>query len=277
MRQAIVQVAVARKGGGKTYTTGNLIEDYLKDTPTKTGNKVLIYDVNGEWTNKHIKEKLKCNFTAEPLALKDLLNWTHSGRVEVRRILPLDEKNRFTQDIDVMVEILNTILGTFRNGMLLLEDINAYLVDVSSKKVISAITRNRQKNLDIMLHYQSFRAIPPRIWANMNLLRFHKCNENIATVEAKLNNSELFFIAQALVNYKFKSDIRFFCYVNNEFDKISGKFSKRDFWTASLIYLKENKPDILRLALNRFGNSREGAEKAQEYCINELTGRYYGN
>lgn len=275
MRQAIVQVAVARKGGGKTYTTGNLIEDYLKDTPTKTGNKVLIYDVNGEWTNKHIKEKLKCNFTAEPLALKDLLKWTHSGRKEVRRILPLDEKNRFTQDIDVMVEILNTILGTFRNGMLLLEDINAYLVDVSSKKVISAITRNRQKNLDIMLHYQSFRAIPPRIWANMNLLRFHKCNENIATVEAKLNNSELFFISQALVNYKFKTDIRFFCYVNNEFDKISGLFSKRDFWTACLIYLKENKPDIMRLALNRFGASN--AEQAQEYCIMELTNRYYGN
>lgn len=277
IRQAIVEVAVARKGGGKTYTTAKRIEMYLKDTPTKLGKKVLIYDVNGEWTDKHIRDNLKCNFTARPLAIKDLLAWTHNGVVECRRILPLDDKNRFTQDIDVMVQILDKILITFRNGKLLLEDINAYLVDVSSKRVISAITRNRQKNLDIMLHYQSFRAIPPRIWANLNILRFHKCNENVATVEAKLNNSELFYIAQALVNYKFKSNIRFYCVVDNEFDKIAGQFSKNDFRTATLIYLTENKPDILRLSINRFGNTPQGIETAQEYCIEELVQRYFGN
>lgn len=273
-RQAIVEVAVARKGGGKTYITANeKIAPYIIDTPTWKARPVLIYDVNGEYTEKHCREKLKVKWVPKTLALKDLAAWTRSGRAEVRRILPLDAKNAFTQDLDVMVEILRTILKTFRNGLLLLEDINAYLIDVSSKDVISAITRNRQKNLDILIHYQSFRAIPPRIWANLNILRFHKVNENISTVENKINNSEVFYIAQALVNFKFKTDIRFYCYVDNEMDSIFGAFSRNDYRIACLVYLKENKPDILRLAENRFGKN---SEEAYKHCIRELE-RYYGN
>lgn len=274
MRQAIVEVAVARKGGGKTYVTAQeKIAPYIITTPEWTARKVLIYDVNGEYNLGHTRDKLKVKWEAKTLALKDLAEWTRNGPAEVRRILPLNEKNEFTQDIDKMVEILRTILKNFRNGMLLLEDINAYLIDVSSKDVISAITRNRQKNLDIIIHYQSFRAIPPRIWANCNIVRLMRVNENISTVESKINNSELFYIAQALVNHKFKTNIRFYCYVDNETDIIWGAFSKKDFWVACYIYLRENKPDILRLAFNRFGANSEAAFK---HCINELM-RYYGN
>lgn len=274
-RQAIVEIAVARKGGGKTFLTANdKIAPYIIDRPGWKARKVLIYDVNGEYTDKHCKEKLKVSWTAKPLALKDLAEWTRAGKNEVRRILPLDSKNFFTQDVDVMLDILITILKTFRNGLLLLEDINAYLVDVSSKFVISAITRNRQKNLDILIHYQTLRAIPPRVLGNMNIFRFHRVNENISTIESKLNNPELFYIAQALVNFKFKTNIYFYCYVDNEMDNIFGAFSKVEFWAACLVYLRENKPDIIRLAENRYG---KGTETAYKHCINELEKRYYGN
>lgn len=274
MRQPEVQVAVARKGGGKTYITAQeVIAPYVIDTPTWKARKVLIYDVNGEYGVANTRDKLKVKWEAKTLALKDLAEWTRSGKAEVRRILPLNDKNEFTQDIDQMVDILRVILKTFRNGLLLLEDINAYLIDVSSKDIISAITRNRQKGCDILIHYQSFRAIPPRIWANCNSVRFHRTNENISTVENKINNAEVFYIAQALVNHKFKTDIRFYCYVDNEMDTITGAFSKKDYWIACYIYLKENKPDILRLAFNRFGANSEVAFK---HCINELM-KYYGN
>ncbi len=273
MRQAIVEIAVARKGGGKTKTTATeKIAPYILATPTWKARKVLIYDINGEYTDNHLRNNLHVNWTARPLALKDLQEWTRSGKIEVRRILPLNDKNQLTQDLDVMVEILRTILKVYRNGMLLLEDINAYLIDVSSKDVISAITRNRQKNLDIIIHYQSFRAIPPRIWANLNMVRFHKVNENVSTVESKINNPELFLIAQAIVNYKFKLNKWFYLYVNNEEDRIFGEFSKNDYRIGCYLYLLENKPDILRLAKNRFGNQ----EEAMKFCILELE-KYYGN
>lgn len=274
-RQAIIEVAVARKGGGKTYITANeKITPYITTTQTWKGKQVILYDVNTEYTEKHCRERLKVNWVAKSLALKDLPAWMASGKVEVRRILPINDKGVLTQDTEEMEEILNSILSIFRNGLLLIEDPNAYLVGIASKKIISAITRNRQRNLDLVLHLQSLRAIPPRLLANMNIFRFHKCNENISTIEQKLNNAELFYIAQALVNYKFKTDIRFYCNVDNEMDKIFGAFSKKDFWIACLVYLQENKPDILRLAENRYG---KGSEEAKKYCIKELEAKYYGN
>lgn len=274
MRQAIIELAVARKGGGKTYVTANeKIQPYVTNTPTWNAKQVCIYDVNTEYTEKHCRDNLKVNWTAKALALKDLAAWNKSGKSEVRRILPLNAKGQLTQDVEEMEEILNVILQTFRNGLLLIEDPNAYLVGISSKKVISAITRNRQKNLDIVLHLQSLRAIPPRLLANMNIFRFHKCNEPIRTIEQKLNNPELFYIAEALVKYKFKTDIRFYCYVDNEMDFIFGKFSKKDYWVACLLYLKEQKPDILRAAENRFG---KGSDAAYKFCIKELE-KYFKN
>lgn len=273
MRQAIVEIAGARKGGGKTKTTSEQkIAPYIVSTPTWKGRKVLIYDVNGEYTDRHLRDNLKVNWTAKTLALKDLQAWTKDGRIEVRRILPLNEQNQLTQDIRVMAEILETILKIFRNGMLLLEDINAYLINANTQHVVSAITRNRQKNLDIIIHYQSLRKIPPVVLSNMNIFRFHKINENVSTIEDKLNNPELFYIAQAIVNYKFKLNKWFYLYVNNEEDRIFGEFSKNDYRIGCYLYLLENKPDILRLAKNRFGNSDE----AMKYCILELE-KYYGN
>ena len=273
MRQAIIEVAAARKGGGKTYVTAQeKISPYIITTPTWKGRPVLIYDCNTEYSDKHCRVGLKVKWTAKALALKDLSAWTMACIPEVRRILPLNAAGALTQDTDEMEEILNVILQTFRNGLLLIEDPNAYLIGISSKKIISAITRNRQKNLDLILHLQSLRAIPPRLLANMNIFRFHKCNESIRTIDAKLNNPELFYIAEALVKHKFKTDIRFYCYVDNEMDSIFGSFSKKDYWVACYLYLKENKPDILRLAFNRFGVS----ETAYKYCISELE-KYYGN
>ena len=236
MRQAIIEVAAARKGGGKTYVTAQeKISPYIITTPTWKGRPVLIYDCNTEYTDKHCREGLKVKWTAKALALKDLSAWTMACIPEVRRILPLNAAGALTQDTDEMEEILNVILQTFRNGLLLIEDPNAYLIGISSKKIISAITRNRQKNLDLILHLQSLRAIPPRLLANMNIFRFY-------------------------------------CYVDNEMDSIFGSFSKKDYWVACYLYLKENKPDILRLAFNRFGVS----ETAYKYCISELE-KYYGN
>jgi len=280
MREAMVMVAVAAKGMGKTHTSANdIIGPQLLPNP-KTGapgRKVLIFDTNGEYTDKKLQEKFKVSWRAKPLSLNDLQAWTMSGKVEARRILALDKSNRITEDVDEMLEILYTILKTFRNGMLVLDDINAYLIDASSKKVISSLTRNRHKNLDILIHYQTFRAIPPRVWGNLSIVRFHKTNENVSTVDAKIPNPELFYIAESLVNYQFKSgNRRFHCFVESQEDKIYGQFSLNNYRLACYIYLLNYQPLMLKHAINRFGNTKEGVEKAQKHCILDLE-KYYGN
>lgn len=276
-RQPKLTVVSAAKGGGKSHLTCHMISKYIKNNP-KTGKlarKVLIYDVNGEFTSKKLREEYKVDFDAPVLALKDLAEWTKQKRIEVRRILPLDENNVVVDDIDIMVGILNTILQTFRGGLLLLEDINAYLIGTTTKQVISSITRNRHKDLDIIIHLQSLRAMSPRLWANSNLTRFHKQMDNIAAYQDRINNPELYYIAESLVNYKFQFDIRFYVWIDNEYQKISGKFSKKEYWLACYNYLLEN-PSATRQARQRFGTSAEGKKKMYEYCINNLM-KYYGN
>lgn len=272
-RQPIVIIACARKGGGKSHVTAHHIENYLKDTPTKKGRKCLIFDPNSEWNLQTIR-MFGCSFPCRPLALKDLAAWSKSDVVECRRILPLDSKNQLTQSVKELESILNTVLTTYTGGLLVLEDLNSAITVASSSELVSFITRTRQKSLDVLIHFQSLRAIPPRILANSNVWRFYKVNEPVSSVEAKLNNPELFYVAEALIAYKFRTDIRFFCYVDNEMDSIYGKFSLMDFRIAAFSYLKERRPNMLRLALNRLNKDENAAYK---FCISELINKYYGN
>ena len=72
-REPILMVATGQKKVGKTYTTTQLIEQYIRSNPTtgKKARKVLIYDVNMEYTQ----------FKA--IALKDVKRYTLQQRVEV--------------------------------------------------------------------------------------------------------------------------------------------------------------------------------------------------
>lgn len=268
MREPMIMIVVAAKGMGKTHTTANVeITDYVNGNPSNPGKKVLVYDTQTEYNAEKLKNKFKVSWEAKTLALKDLRAWTYNGKVEVRRILALDDKNQIVKDVDKKVEILHKILDTYANGFLVLDDISTYMINPNSVKVISALVSNRHSNLDVCLHYQNFRVIRPVIWANATLIRLHNVNERVGTVSAKVNNPELLLIAQALVNYKYKTDRRFYLYINYQEDQIFGKFSKKDYWVACYSYLKECKPDILRLAENRFGGDTDSAIK---YCINDL-------
>jgi len=275
MREAMIQLVIAAKGMGKTHTTANEeIANYIQPSAEGwKGRKVLIYDTQAEYSDAKLRSKFKVNWTAKTLGIRDLRDWTYNGKTEVRRILALDENNVIVKDVDKKVEILHKILDTFANGLLVLDDISTYMINPNSVKVVSALVSNRHSNLDVIIHYQSFRVIRPVIWANAGLLRLHMINERAETVSAKVSNPDVLILAQALIAYKFKTNKRFYLYVNYQEDLIYGAFSKKDYWVACLIYLKENKPDILRIALNRFNND---ADASYKFCINELM-RYYGN
>ena len=177
----------------------------------------------------------------------------------------------------IIHSILYKILQTFRNGLLVLDDISTYMVNPSSTDVISAIVSNRHKNLEICLHYQNFRTVRPVIWANVGVLRLHNVNERVELVSNKVSNPECLMIAQALVDYKFKTNKRFYLYVNYQEDKIYGAFSLRDFWTACYVYIKENNPKVYSAALKRYGSDAVGEDNAQKYCIKLFQEKYYGN
>lgn len=277
MREPQLIVATGTKGVGKTFKTCQIIQDYI--TPNiqkgKKARKVLIFDVNGEYDNNEII-KNGFRFRTKVLALKDVAEWTKQKKVEVRRILPVDA-NGNEVGTEMYSEILNVILHYYRGGMLVLEDINKYLVETRDAKIIGALTTNRHRDLDIYIHLQSLAPLTTRMWQNANVVRFHYQMDDIDRYKARIPNYELFKVAQLMVNERyFSGDERFFCYVMNQTNKIRGSFTKKDFVSACRMYL-ELHPQKVKSIQQRYGKGYDAKMMATRDCILDLYKKYFGN
>jgi hypothetical protein len=279
MREPQLIIATGTKGVGKTYRTCMEIQDYI--TPDidseKPARKVLIFDVNGEYTNEELI-KNKFRFRTQTLALKDLEDWSKQKRIEVRRILPVDADGNEV-GIEKYPEILKAILHYYRGGMLILEDINKYLIETRDASIVGALTTNRHKDLDIYIHLQSLAPLTTRMWQNANVVRFHYQMDDIDRYRARIPNYELFKISQLMVNdiyFRGGDYERFYCYVLNQTNKICGRFSRKDFIVACRKYL-EIHPMKVKNLMQKYGKGYDARVKAIKECIFELYKKYYGN
>lgn len=275
MREPKLIIATGTRGVGKTHTTCEVIQNYIQDNPNtgKRGRKVLIYDVNREYTNEEVRKK-GFNFVTQTLDIKNLPAWTAQQRVEVRRILPVGPAGEIL-GIDGMIELLRKILHDFKGGLLVLEDINRYLIDTKTPEIIGTMATNRHRDLDIYIHLQSLAPVTTRMWQNCNSVRFHKQMDDIARYQQRIPNAELYFIAQTLVNLRYKRDPRFYIYVDNEYSRITGKFTQKQFQVACYSYLLDH-PSIISNAQKRFGKGVDSRNEAIKYCIRDLM-KYCGN
>lgn len=264
-REPILMCATGKKGVGKTYTTMQHISKYVKpDKKTgKKARKVLIYDINMEYTE----------FKA--ISVKDISAFTRQSKIEVRRVLPIMENGKMASLSD-MIEILNLIIENFRGGMLILEDINRYLIASKTADVIGLLATNRHRDLDIICHYQSLSALDPRMWQNTTFVRFHYQIDDVKRYAQRLPNYEMFKIAQCLVEYKYlkKGDKRFYCYVACDENYITGNFTKLDFEIACHSFLEKNAKYVTDYQ-KKYGMGLEARKKAINHLIHDLKEKYY--
>jgi len=265
LREPILMCVTGKKGVGKTYTTLKHIDDYTKDNRKtgKKGRKVLIYDVNMEYT------------MFKAINVKDVHKFTHQKKVEVRRILPINEDGKMA-DLTQMLEILSNIIENFRGGMLILEDINRYLIQSKTTDVIGLLATNRHRDLDIICHFQSLSALDPRMWQNTSFVRFHAQIDDIKRYAQRIPNFEMFKIAQCLVEYKYLklNNKRFYCFIACDENYIAGDFDKSDFQKACIDYL-EKYPRQVNEIQKKYGSGFEGRKKAIQAIIKEFFQKYY--
>jgi hypothetical protein len=231
MREPLLGVAVGRKGVGKSYTTDKLIANYVSGNPASgiLGRKALILDVNDEYT--HIKG----------IAIKDLIRFSVHPMVEARRVRPFHPNGK-KMTLDDLATTLNIILDTFSGGLLLIEDINRFVSDMMPQDLMGAIATNRHRDLDIILHYQGIGRIGPKVWQNINWLRFHKITESSKRHQRKYEDKyELIRITEIMVDTQyFGGNERFYQYVDCENMKLQGKVDDKMFTEACKAYLNEN-------------------------------------
>ena len=145
MREPKLGLAVGKKSIGKTFQTKKLIEEYVVGNPAKgvAPRRVLILDVNDEFTDY------------KAISLKDIVRFSVMPRPEIRRVRPINETTGIRLTLNEVADYLWKILHFYRNGLLLIEDVNKYISDNLPNDLVGAICSNRHTDLDIIMHFQS--------------------------------------------------------------------------------------------------------------------------
>jgi len=271
-REAGMMATTGIQGVGKTYQNMYIIKDYIKDKfyNKVRGRKCLIMDTNGEYTASQFSKNDIDNISPKIIAVKDIPAWCRTQGGECRRI---DAKNI---GLEQKIQIIEYVIEHFRNGMLVLEDINTYILNVTHlKEIVSGLVNLRHRAVDVLISYQSARAVEPRIWQNARWVRMHYQADNVSDIKGKLPNVTMYKIAQILVNNRyFSGDKRFFVYIFNFANKIEGAFTKEEFKTACGQFLNSNKKEIKEF-LDMSGS--KNMDEARKMLIEQYYEMYYGN
>jgi hypothetical protein len=270
-REAGMMTCSGIQGVGKTYQNMHIIKEYVKD---KIYNKVrgrqcIIFDTNGEYTEEQFSKNDIPDFSPKRIAIKDVEDWCRMGNAECRRI---DAKNLGIAEKKAAVEFL---MKVYRNGMLVLEDINTYILNLTHMEdIVGGLVNLRHRAVDVLISYQSLRPVEPRIWQNSRWVRMHYQADNVNDIKGKLPNPTLFKLAQIVVNNRYHNgDKRFFVYIFNFQNKIEGNFTKKEFMDACVQYLNANKKYIKEYK-EMHNTSMEESLQGQAKQYFDL---YYGN
>lgn len=271
-RESGMMATTGIQGVGKTFQNMYIIKDYVKDKfyNKVRGRKCLIMDTNGEYTGSQFQKNGIDNLNPRRIAVKDITDWSRTQGGECRRI---DAKNI---GLEQKIQIIEYVIENFRNGMLVLEDINTYILNVTHlKEIVSGLVNLRHRAVDVLISYQSARAVEPRIWQNARWVRMHYQADNVNDIKGKLPNVTMYKIAQILVNNRyFSGDKRFFVYIFNFANKIEGAFTKEEFKTACAQYLGSNKKEIKEFA-EMYGSKSQ--DEAKNLLSEQYYEMYYGN
>ena len=270
-RAAGMMVTTGVQGVGKTYQNMYIIKSYVADKffNKVRGRKCLIMDTNGEYTKEQFSRNDIENFNPKMIALRDIPEWSLSNIVECRRI---DAKNL---SIPEKKKVLEYIIRYYKNGLLVVEDINTYILNVTHmEEIVGGLVNLRHRGVDMLISYQSLRAVEPRMYSNSRWMRLHYQQDNVNDIKGKIANLALYKIAEILVKTRyFNGDKRFFVYIHCFDNKIEGKFTKKEFLDASEKYININKREMKEYVEM---NDCTKAE-AMQYLQKQFYNQFYGN
>jgi len=284
-REALLGIAVGRKGVGKTYSTLELIQETLNGNPL-TGakpRKVLILDVNNEFANVKADQNESFHHI-KALRLDDVKKFTLSNVVEARRVSVLKEGGG-TRTLVEVAAALKHILDNYQNGLLLIEDINKFVSDSLPNDLMGSIVTQRHVSVDVITHFQSIgKAAHPKLWANCNWLRYHKCDDTVERHKNKFaGNIEHLKILEKMVDLEYEGgNKRFYAYLDKDNGKIMGNFTKKQFQYAIYQYLQDNYNSVVKPLLNK-RDIMTGEKIYNDHkhlattLLRNFTKKYYGN
>lgn len=197
-RYAEMEVVVGRRKTGKT---GKTLRKLYK--AVQNGRKVLIFDATDEYSNYIFQEGQPAH-SIKPIFIRDIPRFTVQSKAEIVRIRPFHDNGDVMSNDDLQ-KTLYIILKTYRNGILLAEDVNVYISDNAPNDIMGKMATLRQAGVDLILHYQLVqKAANPKILGMLNYIRMHKTNDQVARFADRfLDKTEILSIAENIVNRRY--------------------------------------------------------------------------
>jgi hypothetical protein len=257
---------------GKSYRTLEELKQFTRDDTkyNRKGRPVLILDTNNEYSDiPSIKYDVENPNDSE--RGKYFRLFTKPQLMRVKPLTMSGEKMNFDQLQTAMLDILNN----FRRGGVLLDDINTFIKDFNSLKVISTLVNSRHRGIDLILHFQSLSKIATTMWENAKIVRSHYQVDNVDRYSDRIPNYELIKIATMIVNKVYFSKAEnakyFFVYIDNRGQKIICG-SRQLFVAACSDYVKKYQRTEINQEMVAYRISQEDAIKK---LILEKIKKYY--
>ena len=273
-RTPLIEIVCGMKEVGKTHFSIIEIEGYTKRTAQRPGRKVLVLDFSEDDMYRKYPPVLPKHIRAltEPRA---------------RRIVPYEASGKqFT--LDKMKEVAEYCIFNFKNGLLVIEDIDKYLYGSHGKALIGALTTNRHSGLDCIITHQSVSKISQTEWQNAAFIRLHHQIDDVGRINDRMPNYPLVKIAQLIVDRKyfqsisayrekgligeheFKKRRSFFIYINQLENRLIG-CSEQDFKIGAMQFIREDPRSVNKKM--RMGDER-GVKYSKEQAMKELYKEY---
>lgn len=276
-RPPTVFVACGETEVGKTYRTIQEFLEYKADLSHtgKKGRKVLALDSNDD------------DYSMFRTINPDLLR--NFKRKEIRIIRPFNADGSAMNEEELQ-EVVAKIIKTFRDGLIVLDDINNFMNGAKGKALLSALISCRHKNIDLLFIYQSVAKISPSIFQNMMWLRLHKQSDDLTRIKDRVPNYYLVRIAQLIVNDNYKQAHKkfangsisepelkkyksFFVYVNMRTQKIRG-CTRLVFIRAAQKYINQEEGRKIKMMLNELDRNGKPVFKNRNEAIDSLIEEY---
>ena len=252
-RQPMIMLVCGETGVGKTYRNKQEIKHYMMDhlVMGKKGRKVLAFDTNDDDYPQFR--------TVSPNHLKALT------KVSSRRIRPFNADGS-PMDNDEKKEVITKIMKHYKNGLVVLDDIDHYMTGAKGQSMIGALCTVRHKGIDIVLTHQSVAKITTSEWQNCTWLRLHHQVDDVTRYRERIPKYQMVRIGQLIVDeqyelcsnafamgkiteLEYKIQKSFFVYVNMREQRIKG-CSRAAFIRACKKFIDQEESRKVKMLLN---------------------------
>lgn len=191
----MIMIACGETGVGKTFRNKLEISNYMKGVKSKKGRKVLCFDTNDD------------DYPEFPSVSPDHVKAL--TKVAARRIRPFNRDGTPMHNKDKS-GVIEKILKHYRNGLLVLDDIDHYMTGAKGQSMIGALCTVRHMGLDILFTHQSIAKISTTAWQNCTWLRLHHQVDDITRYRERIPKYPLVRIAQLVVDERYEEASRMY-------------------------------------------------------------------